>query len=451
MIRVWGGGIFEKDALYSACDEAGILVTQDFLMACGTYPEKEDWFISELGKEAAHAAVRLRNHPSLAWWSGDNENATRGSDTLADHVGRDSAMRGIEPVIRALDPARRFFRSSPYGGDKYMSQTAGTTHTTNFFTPIFKYLMGEDNSGYKEFYNLLAARFIAEEPTYGLPETSSLLRFMTKEDVLDDEEKILRFHSKTNPHCPITLYDYVRGFAKNLLGDFIDAEDRLFKYRYIQYEWIRVIFENCRRYIGYCDGLVFWMLNDCWPASMGWAITDYYNRPKASYYSFRRCAKSIIGSVVAEDGKYKFFISSDGSASEALKINVKAFDLETKSMVSTYLDECNISGYAAKEISLPFEVSDKLLIVADIVAESGMSDRCFYKSGKLLLRPCDGVLIKARDEKSVTLVAKEYVHAVSLEGDCVFSDNYFSLLKGEERTVYIDGNSDVSVKAYTLV
>ena len=81
MIRVWGGGIFEKDELYAACDKEGILITQDFLMACGSYPEKEDWFIEELKLEAAHAAKKLRNHPSLAWWSGDNENATHGSDT----------------------------------------------------------------------------------------------------------------------------------------------------------------------------------------------------------------------------------------------------------------------------------------------------------------------------------------------------------------------------------
>ncbi|MBR6427254.1 MAG: hypothetical protein IKS28_05455, partial [Clostridia bacterium] len=131
MIRVWGGGIFEHESFYDACDENGILVTQDFLMACGNYPEEDDGFIEHLKNETEEGARLLRNHPCLVWWTGDNENAVRGSENDVYYTGKRAALDGIAPVLKALDPCRRFLPSSPYGGVPFASATAGTTHNTN--------------------------------------------------------------------------------------------------------------------------------------------------------------------------------------------------------------------------------------------------------------------------------------------------------------------------------
>ena len=448
MIRVWGGGIFEKDALYDACDEMGILVTQDFLMACGSYPEKEEWFINELKLEAEFAVKKLRNHPSLAWWSGDNENATAGYDTAEDHLGRDSALLGLEPVVRALDPARRFFRSSPYGGEEYMAQTAGTTHTTNFVRRLFEKLMKEDGTGYKRLYKSLVSRFIAEEPTYGLPETASLLRFLTEADLEDETEEMLRYHSKNNPAIETSLHDFVKGFANGLLGGFYDTEDRLFKYRYIQYEWIRIVFEATRRMIGYCDGLIFWMLNDCWPSSMGWSIIDYYNMPKAAYYAFRRGARPFISSIDRDEDGFKLYLSSDGGNMNATA-SVKLIDIESGRVVDTATVEIGVSGYKASSVSLPLGVTDKTVMVADIEGE-GFTDRAFYKEDGLPLKRLDCAIVKECGDGYITLTSDRYIHAVALEGDCIFDDNYFSLLPGEERTVRFDKGAVVKATGYII-
>ena len=75
MLRVWGGGLIESETFYSTCDKLGLLVIQDFQMACGEYPEDQQDFLETLRKEGAYAAKRIRNHPSLAWWTGDNENS----------------------------------------------------------------------------------------------------------------------------------------------------------------------------------------------------------------------------------------------------------------------------------------------------------------------------------------------------------------------------------------
>ena len=427
MIRVWGGGLFEKDCFYGECDKRGILVTQDFLMACGEYPQKETWFLEELAKEAAFAAKKLRNHPCLAWWSGDNENATKGFDLGEEYNGRDAALVGTAPSIFALDPNRRFHLSSPYGGTPYMSITRGTTHTTNFFGDMFQFFTNTDCVSYKEHLEHFLARFTVEEPIYGTPQKCSLLKFLTEEDLADESERILRFHSKTNPCVNPTLFDYGKTFAEKIFGGFHGVEDKLFKYEYLQYEWIRVIFENCRRHTGFNDGLVFWMLNDCWPASMSWSIIDFYNLPKAAWYSFKRCAKSVIGSVKKENGTYHLYLSSDGKSGVAKVV------CHTLAQQGVYETEVSIDGYGVTVLKLPFDGQEPF-VICDVHFEDTV-DRCFYKEGSLPLEKSDRFEVLRQDEQSITVRGTAYLHAVVLEGEYIFSDNYFSLLPGEEKTI----------------
>ena len=73
MVRLWGGNVYESDAFYNLCDQNGIMVWQDFIMGCTTYPQNAD-FQEKIRKEAVKAILRLRNHPCLALWAGNNEN-----------------------------------------------------------------------------------------------------------------------------------------------------------------------------------------------------------------------------------------------------------------------------------------------------------------------------------------------------------------------------------------
>jgi beta-mannosidase len=137
MLRVWGGGVFEENVFYDECDRLGILVAQDFLMACGLYPCEEEWFNRHLEKEALFAVKKLRNYACLVWWNGDNENAAVGSDDLKGYDGRKGVRGAIMPILRELDFKRNSFLSSPYGGELYASVTVGTTHNTQFMVPKY--------------------------------------------------------------------------------------------------------------------------------------------------------------------------------------------------------------------------------------------------------------------------------------------------------------------------
>ena len=223
ILRVWGGGLFERKIFFDECDRQGILICHDFLMACGQYPEKEEWFIRELLLESEYAVKLMRNHPCLAWFHGDNENAEQGSDTLSDYMGRSSALDGIFPSIYKYSKNIPFLASSPWGGDRFSSITSGTSHNTNFLGYTFDYMYHKDCEDYKEYLAQFTSRFVSEEPTFGAICRESMLEFMTEDDLLGNDESILKYHSKTNPGLPTHIYDDIRAFASKVLGDFEDG------------------------------------------------------------------------------------------------------------------------------------------------------------------------------------------------------------------------------------
>ena len=452
MLRVWGGGIFEMEHFYAECDRLGILVTQDFLMACGDYPDQEAWFIEALKKETEQAALALRNHPCLMWWSGDNENAVDGDDEQETYRGRTAIHEGIWPVLNRLDPKRRFLPSSPFGGKVYASKTVGTTHNTQYLgCSIFPFIMKTEMEDYKEFFATLLARFIAEEPTCGAANLPSLKRFMTEEDIFASDE-MWQCHTKSNPALSFTLFDMQLRFAEKILGQFADGHDRYFKLKYCQYEWIRVSMENIRRNRGFCNGIIYWMWNDCWPASSGWSFVDYYCLPKASFYSFKRCAGQVLASIDKKDG-FRIHLCNDSLEDKPVQLRVYALK-EGKLHTLKEAQWLAPAACAKVAMELPQDVlPEGGMLICDAVCGERF-DRAFYREGILPIVPCEGLAV-TREEGRITVTAQSYVHAVELEGEFVFEDNYFSLLPGESRTVAYRPvedakTNDLTVTGYTV-
>ena len=453
MLRVWGGGIFEKQHFYEECDKFGITVTQDFLMACGHYPEESEEFIHQLRKEAAFAAYELRNHPCLVWWSGDNENAVMGSDEDETYQGRSAIHEGIMPVLSRLDPHRRFLLSSPHGGRLFASKTVGTTHNTQFMgEEICPYVLNSDMQDYKEHFSRLLARFIAEEPTLGAISLPSLKKFMTQSDIFDSDD-MWNYHMKGNPALPFTLFDLLCSFAKKVLGDFTDGSDRFFKLKYTQFEWVRITMENIRRNRGFVNGLIYWMWNDCWPASAGWSFVDYYCLPKASFYSFKRCAGNLITSI-HKSQQYDIYLCNDTLEKQSATITLsylidgKQFPLSTE--ITSVPAQTSQVVYRLPLSAIPSEA----VLICDAAFPHGQ-DRAFYKEGGLSIMPCPAPQITAQTESSITLTATGYIHAVELEGEFIFEDNYFSMIPGETRTIQFRSaenaqTTNLTISSYTL-
>ncbi len=433
MLRVWGGGIFEPNEFYSLCDKYGILVTQDFLMACGTYPEEDDSFIEKLKLEAREAALRLRNHPCLMWWTGDNENAAYGSENQKDYRGRRSALEGIGPVLSELDPLRRFLPSSPYGGDYYACGTKGTSHHTMYLEYIFNYFEKSDFKDYREFFDSFLTRFCAEQPAMGMPYLSSLRKFMTDEDIFGDDTSVSEYHTKSNPALAYSLYNYIEMATKGIFGEFKDGADRLRKMQYLQCERIRLSMELFRRNAWYSSGMLYWMYNDCWPAANSWSIVDYYTCPKPAFYTFKRASKETICSVTEKNGVISAHVCHTGVNKTCGKWRLYYYDVlsgDERDIASGDYELLNESKsvYEGSAKNIP----DNEILILDID-----SDRSFLLINGYKNVPWgeESYSIVSETEGEITVKADTTVYCTLLDTENRLSDNSFFMKRGEERTL----------------
>ena len=450
MIRVWGGAAFETEHFYDECSRLGILVTQDFLMACAKYPEDETWFIQNLQKEAEYASELLRNKACLMWWTGDNENAVNGCDTDEDYPGRRSMYEALAPVIYRMDPHRRIFASSPYGGKNYASNGCGTTHNTQYLGHMFHYMENStDVRDYKEFLNTFTARFIAEEPCFGAADETALRRFMTEEDIYGEDDAMWYYHTKGNPALPKELGWYFLTFAEKMMGTFQNTKDRFFKFRYLQYEMARISMERLRRDMWFCSGNLFWMLNDCWPAAAGWAFIDYYNHPKAGLYAFKNLTKDIAVSFDYDGEAYHLYLSNTKEA-QPVKTKIYLISESTKTLLSEKKVQAKKEmSYIADTVTQ--SLSENEIFVCEVVTGQGETVRCFYKHGDLKIFPKENaVTVTKRTSTGVTLQADAYVHVVELSGDPTVSDNYFFMMPGETREITCAQSGDITVTCYSF-
>ena len=443
MLRVWGGGIFEQNIFYEECDRLGILVTQDFLMACGNYPEKEQWFIDALKKEASSAALRLRTYTCLAWWSGDNENAVMGTENTCDFPGYKSAVSGIAPILEQLDPQRYFLPSSPFGGEYFCSATRGTTHNTYYLGDIFEYIRNSDFDGYLHFFDTFLSRFNTEQSAMGMSFVSSLKEMMTPEDIFGKDTSMLQYHTKSNPALlPYTLYNYTEQMSQKIFGKFRCGQDRILKMQMLQCEWIRFSLELFRRNKWFSSGIIYWMYNDCWPAASGWSIVDYYSRPKPAYYAFKRGAKPFILSLTVQEKKLCVYGCNDSltAITGTGKLYLYNFK-ENKNIVEKEFHFC-ISKNSAKQIfacsycELTAQMTDNTVILCD--AQSNLNtDRALYIPHRYTDMNIlyNEIEITEETETSITVKAREFTPFAIVDIPYLLEDNCLILKKGESKKI----------------
>lgn len=433
MIRVWGGGMFESDCFYEECDRLGIMVTQDMLMACGRYPDGESDFCEHMRKEAEYAAYKLRNHPCLVFWSGDNENAIRANDNMVGYDGRRVVRGVIAKVMKRLDFNRRFLPSSPYGGIPYGSPTSGTTHNSQFLGAIFSYIRSSDMKDCIAEFNKYLSRFVVEAPTFGVCSPETMKYFMTEDDIYGDNCDVEIAHTRNNPNLNPGLYDYMTMFAQKVIGDFENADDKLRKLQFVQYEQVRNSLELYRRNKWFSAGILFWQLNDCWPTYGSWSLIDFYNFPKASYYAFKRASKGVVASILRENNVFKVYICNDMLSDVSGEMILRK--VNKNSVVKEWKVSCEC---AANKSSIVFEISDGEVEITDdeVLICDAFGDRTIlYNTNPAAFghMGCYDVVTECDDK--ITVKAAELVTDVELKGEYIFEDNYFILLPGEERTI----------------
>ncbi|WP_217594362.1 sugar-binding domain-containing protein [Cohnella sp. GbtcB17] len=260
MLRAWGGGIVEEDVFYRLCDEAGILVYQEFPLCWGPM----DAPYTDLGvidRQVTRSVKRLRNHPSLVMWGGGNENG--------EHGGADEALHLVGRRCRGLDPSRPFHRTDPWGG---------SAHNWNVYhggEPLDAATLA------------MPSVFYGEYGVPSMPERSSCVRFVPEEALAawppteDSRGWLAHFHQ-------FSLKDVIKVMRYGAYGPIRDWETYIAYSQAAQGESIRFTAEIQRA--GAMEGKTgFWYykFTDLFPGH-SWGVVDYYGIPKLSYYQAKR-------------------------------------------------------------------------------------------------------------------------------------------------------------------
>lgn len=293
MLRVWGGGLYEHEAFYDACDELGVLVWQDFLFSCGLYPAYPG-FRASVAEEAGAVLRRLRHRPCMALWCGNNEDymlaesvGLHGPGIAADALEARVLYEDLLPTLcRNLDPDRDYWPGSPFtpadASQRSCSDpSAGDRHSWEVWH--------QQMLPYQR-YGEVQARFVSE---FGLQSHPSLAVWEATLPPLEryPESRTVAWHNKAGTGSP----DGHRRLAVYLADNVCvgpTLADHVYATQFVQAEAMRYAYQDFRRRWQVAGaravgGALVWQLNDCWPA-VSWAIVDAAGHVKPAWHTIRR-------------------------------------------------------------------------------------------------------------------------------------------------------------------
>ena len=306
MLRVWGGGIYENDAFYDLCDELGLCIWQDFMFACSTYPTFDDAFLATVRAEAEDNVRRLRHHPCLALWCGNNEleqglvgEAWNERQMSWEDYGR-LFDRLLPEVIRALDPDRDYWPCSPHTphGDRkdFNNPTCGDAHLWSVWHGRQPF----------EWYRTCTHRFNSEFGFQSFPEPKTALGYTAPAD-RNVTTYVMEHHQRSGIGNTVIMQYMLDWFR--LPTSFPMT---LWLSQILQGMAIKYAVEHWRRGMPRGMGTLYWQLNDCWPVA-SWASVDYHGRWKALHYMARNffAPRLISGLEDVKAGTVELHVTND--------------------------------------------------------------------------------------------------------------------------------------------
>ncbi len=449
MLRVWGGGVYESEDFYALCDRKGIAIWQDFMFSCAEYPEEES-FHQSVRAEAESVVKRLRSHPSILLWCGNNENDwgffKRMWGMRRDAFLGKTIYHEILPEVCAdLDPTRPYWPSSPFGGEDPNSEHEGDRHSWPACHDKVEDLPGRrwDNG-----------RFISEFGFQAPPVMKMIHDFAGEED--DFLSPVMRHHNKLGEKAMDQLLQLLSHyFPKPSPMDKIVTLSQL-----CQGELLREAIEHWRRRKPKTSGVLIWQLNDCWPA-ISWSLIDYWQNPKAAYYIVRRAFAPIILSLVHEAHQAQVWVINDTHNPVSGQVRLTMFDLDGTPFHSTQVP-----------VSAPPHSS--VLAVARGLQELGFLDPTrHFIHARLSERgrdPVEATLFFSRFREmhfsqprvtwearkvgnqtfEIELRAKSFAKAANLEckGATVFSDNFIDLVPASKKSIIVNTRRDMKLEDF---
>ena len=449
MIRVWGGGVYEDDYFYDLCDRNGILVWQDFMFACSTYPA-DSAFLANIRQEAIDNVERIRNHCCIALWCGNNEcqdvyygwggrynyYKEKGVEELTTRQFKDLYFRTLPEVVEQYGGGIPYRPSSPFA---FEDTPSDGIHGDAHYWGVWH---GRDSIGH---YNIEKARFFSEYGFQSFPEFESVKIYAPQERDWNINSEVMMAHQRAG------------SYANNLIKEYMDQEFRtpddfptfLYVGSVLQGDAIKTAVEAHRRDMPHCMGTLVWQHNDCWPVA-SWAGRDYYGRWKAQQYYSKAAYDDILVSPVVINDTLSVSIVTDRRTPAKGKFTLTAMTLKGEPVFTRSFD------YTAKPLTSGMVFADK---VGNLIEGYNSGDIIFHTTFALPERTYENVgfstkqkymnytapeydvnIAKADGGYDVTIGSDVFARGVflSLDGiDNFFSDNYFNIMPGKSRTIRV--------------
>ncbi|MRT92051.1 glycoside hydrolase family 2 protein [Ancylomarina sp. 16SWW S1-10-2] len=453
MLRVWGGGVYEDDYFYELCDRKGIMVWQDFMFACSMYPGNDE-MLENIEKEAIDNVTRLRNHPSIVLWCGNNEINTawhqygEGGWGWKERYSKEQQkeiykaytdiFHKILPKVVADLTDLDYWPSSPQAGyepNRHASDvtTSGDMHYWGVWHALHRF---EDFDKYK-------SRFMSEYGFQSFPDFETVKTYTTPNDY-DIESDVMTAHQRSGIGN-LRIKEYM-GWYYNIPKDF---EQFLYMSQVLQARGICMAIEAHRRAMPYCMGSLYWQINDCWPVA-SWSSTDYYHKWKAVHYAVRDAFKPIMISTVNKGNNVDVFVVSDLLKDKNAQLKMQVIDFSGEVLFQK-TDDITINKNTSTKLEVlktsnisHFKKSENILVLSLFENGKKISTKIHYFDvPKNLKLPKTDISIDIEETKEGTylnvssnaLVQNLYLY--DKRSGLVLQDNYFDLLPGETKRIKV--------------
>jgi len=441
MLRVWGGGKYESDDFYSLCDEKGLLVWHDMMFSCALYPANRE-FLSSVEGEIRHQVKRLRDHPCIALWCGNNEDVGALTWFPESRQNRDRYIVDydrlnegtIGRVVDECDPTRTFWPSSPSAGrgdysDNWHNDKRGDMH----FWSVW-----HEGKPFSAFLDV-TPRFCSEFGFQSFPSLNAIHTYAAQAD-LNATSPVMEHHQR-HPRGNSIITEMFTRYFRVPQG----FEDFVYLSQVQQALAIRTAVEHWRRLRPTCMGTLYWQLNDNWPVC-SWSSIDYTGTWKLLHYAARRFYAPVLLSGRLAADRLDVWITNDTLEEATPAATVRAFDFDGRLIHTEKLDARVAPGSArlikSWGVSELIDAPDKGFVVLSLGERSGeTTSEVFLTEPKRCTISTATVSIDCQEKESgfvVTVGTDKPAFFVSLYAAEIpgeFSDNCFTLLPGEPRVV----------------
>jgi beta-mannosidase len=445
------GGFYENQEFYNLCDSLGLMVWQDFMYACSMYPGDKD-FLDNITEEAIQNVKRLRHHPSIALWCGNNEietawgiNGDPGWGWRKEYTPEqenalakayDTIFHAILPnAVANCHPEAFYWPSSPTPG---FNEPAGNEYGSGdvHYWGVWH--------GKEEFdrFNKLIPRFMSEYGFQSFPVFQSVIKYTDSTD-WDIESEVMTSHQRSGIGN-LRIKEYM-SWDYNIPSDF---EHFLYIGQLLQAEGMKTAIEAHRRNKPYCMGSLYWQLNDCWPAA-SWSSIDYYGRWKAVQYAVKKAFEPLSVMAYNSNNQIEIWVASDKLTPIEATLQYKLLSFDGKLLFEkeqAFSIDKNQSMCVTKipfdEISKHGDVNYCVLELGVLVSDSVLANNVFYFNKVKNLKLPDAspeISINASGQlsiKSNVLLKNLFLFT---DDEATFSDNFFDVLPGQTHIITIKG------------